>query len=298
MNKSLFYLSICSLSFLLVLTGCDEEQSSQIASSSQSNNNQNNNLNVDSLSSDTFDEEVQSLSYLPVTIINSYLFHNEPELLPNHKLIKQQKIEGTSDKLINYNEQGYVANYDLEGFYGELDYKNAKYFYGTKENRNDYKITFDASKNILGMKNSKGDIVARNEFDEDGRLVEMTLSHFAENNVIFNSKIVYDQYDRVELVLYSAYVPVDNKVNFPILLQEKTLVYSNINQLEKSITKTFKLSSSGEIIVNDKNEQEVEINETCSYSDYTVYSDWTKAVCVTTGDESKTTNLIRTIDYQ
>ena len=164
------------------------------------------------------------------------------------------------------------------------------------DTRNVYDITFDSSQNILGMKNNENDIVASSEFDEQDRLVETTLSHFAENNIIFNSKIIYDN-NRVELVLYNAYIPVDEKTKFPVLAQEKEFVYNANNQLEKTIIKTFKLSSNGDIIINDKNEQEVELIETCTYSDYNPNSDWTKAVCITTGDESKTVNLTRTIQY-
>ncbi|OTQ28422.1 hypothetical protein B6D19_12985, partial [Gilliamella apicola] len=116
-------------------------------------------------------------------------------------------------------------------------------------------------------------------------------------NIIFNSKIIYEQ-DRVEMVLYNAYIPVDEKTKFPVLVQEKDIIYNDNYQLKKTITKSFKLSSSGDIIINNKNQQEVEITETCTYSDYNENRDWTKAICITTGNESKTVNLIRTIEYQ
>jgi hypothetical protein len=268
MKKNSLFLYICIFSSTLSISGCDEKK--------------------------TVDEKYSP--QLPTAMINSYLFHTEPELLPFNKMIKQQHIQGLSSKTINYNEQGFVANYDLEGLHGDINYETAKYSYGMGDTRNVYEITFDSSKNILGMKNNNNNIVASSEFDEQGRLVETTLSHFAENNVIFNSKIIYDN-DRVELVLYNAYVPVDEKTKFPVLAQEKDVVYNANKQLEKTITRTFKLASNGDIIINDKNEQEVELTETCTYSDYNQNNDWTKAVCITTGDESKTVNLTRTIEY-
>lgn len=266
MKKYISLLYISLYSSILLISGCDDKKTTNTGSTQ-------------------------------ISVINSYLFHTEPELLPNNKLFKQQKIEGSSNKLINYDNLGYVANYNLEGLYGEINYDNAKYIYGMKETRNEYGITFDNARNILGMKNSNGDIVAISEFDEQGHLVETTLSHFAENNIIFNSKIIYEQ-DRVEMVLYNAYIPVDEKTKFPVLVQEKDIIYNDNYQLEKTITKSFKLSSNGDIIINNKNEQEVEITETCTYSDYNENRDWTKAICITTGDESKTVNLIRTIEYQ
>lgn len=266
MKKYISLLYISLYSSILLISGCDDKKTTNAGSTQ-------------------------------ISVINSYLFHTEPELLPNNKLFKQQKIESSSNKLINYDNLGYVANYNLEGLYGEINYDNAKYIYGMKETRNEYGITFDNARNILGMKNSNGDIVAISEFDEQGHLVETTLSHFAENNIIFNSKIIYEQ-DRVEMVLYNAYIPVDEKTKFPVLVQEKDIIYNDNYQLEKTITKSFKLSSNGDIIINNKNEQEVEITETCTYSDYNENRDWTKAICITTGDESKTVNLIRTIEYQ
>lgn len=261
---SFIYISLCSST--LLISGCD-------------------------------DKKLNNTNTTPIAVINSYLFHTEPELLPNNKLIKQQKIQSSSNKLINYNNKGYVTNYNLEGLYGEINYDSAKYIYGMKETRNEYEITFDTAKNILGMKNDNGDIVAISEFDEQGHLVETTLSHFAENNIIFNSKIIYEQ-DRVEMILYNAYIPVDERTKFPVLIQQKDLIYNANKQLEKTITKSFKLSSNGNIVINDKNEQVVGLTETCNYSDYNQNSDWTKAVCITTGDESKTVNLTRTIEYQ
>ncbi|OCG39494.1 hypothetical protein [Gilliamella sp. Bif1-4] len=268
MRKNNLFLYTCIISSTLLINGCDDKKTSN----------------------------EKSLSQLPTAVINSYLFHTEPELLPFSKMIKQQHIQGSSTKIINYNDKGFVANYDLEGLHGEINYDTAKYNYGMGDTRNVYDITFDSSQNILGMKNNENDIVASSEFDEQDRLVETTLSHFAENNIIFNSKIIYDN-NLVELVLYNAYIPVDEKTKFPVLAQEKAFVYNANNQLEKTIIKTFKLSSNGDIIINDKNEQEVELIETCTYSDYNPNSDWTKAVCITTGDESKTVNLTRTIQY-
>lgn len=268
-------LSISLFSITLLITSCDNKKESNIGEGSN----------------------VNSSSKLSIGIINSYLFHTEPELLPFSKTIKQQYIQGTSDKIINYNDQGYVLNYDLEGLHAEINYDTAKYFYGAKDTKNYYDITFDAQKNIVGMKNSNGDIVANSEFDEQGRLIETKLSHFAENNVVFSSQIIYEQ-DRVELILYSAYVPVDEKTKFPILAQEKDVIYNDNKQIEKTITKTFKLGSNGKIIINSKNEQEVELTETCTYSNYNENNDWTRAICITTGDETKTVNLIRTIQYE
>lgn len=261
---SLLYISLCSST--LLISGCDDKKTTNTNSTH-------------------------------IAVTNSYLFHTEPELLPVHKLFKQQKIQGPSHKLINYNYQGYVTNYNLEGLYGEINYDEAKYIYGMEGTRDEYEITFDNTKNILGMKNSNGDIVAFSEFDGQGHLVETTLSHFAENNIIFNSKIIYEE-DRVEKVLYNAYIPVDEKTKFPMLVQEKDIIYNDSKQLEKTITKSFKLSSNGDIIINDKNEQEVEMTETCTYSNYNENRDWTKAICITTGNESKTVTLIRTIEYQ
>ncbi|OCG02117.1 hypothetical protein [Gilliamella sp. wkB112] len=284
MKKYISLLSVGVVSATLLLVGCDDKKTTTAENSA--------NANQDSKS-----ETAKASTNLTVGVINSYLFHTEPELLPNSKLIKQQHIQGSSDKVINYNTQGYVANYDLEGLHAEINYDTAKYIYGMKETRNDYDITFDATKNIVGMKNSNGDIVASSEFDEQGRLAEMTLSHFADNNVIFHNQIIYDQ-DQVDQILSNAYVPVDEKTKFPILVQEKNIIYNSNKQLEKTITTTFKLTSNGEIIINNKNEKEVESSETCTYSDYNENNDWTKAVCVTTGDESKTVNLTRTIQYE
>ncbi|NUF27739.1 MULTISPECIES: hypothetical protein [Gilliamella] len=272
MKKNSLFLYICVISSTLLISGCDDKKKP--------------------------DEKIseKSSQQLATTVINSYLFHTEPELLPNSKLIKQQKITGaSSNKVINYNAQGYVANYDLDGLYGEVNYDTAKYIYGN--NREQYDIIFDAQKNILGMKNNDGDIVENSEFDEQGHLVETTLSHFAENNVIFNNKIIYEN-DHVELILYNAYVPVDEKTKFPILAQEKEIIYNENNQIEKTILKTYKLTSNGEIIINNKNEQEVELTETCTYTNYNENQDWTKAVCVKTGVESETVELTRTIEYQ
>lgn len=268
MKKNILFLYICTISSALLIISCDNKKTSGEKQSSQ----------------------------LPKIVINSYLFHTEPELLPNSKLIKQQKITGIStNKLINYNAQGYVANYDLDGLYGEVNYDSAKYIYGNS--REQYDITFDTEKNILGMKNSNGDIVENSEFDEQGYLVETTLSRFAGNNIIFNNKIIYEN-NRVELVLYNAYVPIDDNTKFPVLAQEKDVIYNANNQLEKTITKTYKLTSNGDIIINNQNEQEVELTETCTYTNYNENQDWTKAVCVKTGAESETVELTRSIEYQ
>lgn len=290
MKKYIPLLSIGLVSITILLTGCDNKKANIPEDTSH-------NSTTTNVNQDPKPEASQSSTNLSVGVINSYLFHTEPELLPNSKLIKQQQIQGSSKKVINYNEQGYVVNYDLEGLYAEVNYDTAKYIYGMKDTRNDYDITFDATKNILGMKNSNGDIVASSEFDEQGRLVEMTLSHFADNNVIFHNQIIYEQ-DHVDQILSNAYVPIDEKTKFPILVQEKDIVYNNNKQIEKTITTTFKLTSNGEIIINNKNEKEVESTETCTYSNYNENKDWTKAVCVTTGDESKTVNLTRTIQYE
>jgi hypothetical protein len=268
MKKNNLFLYMCLISSAFLINGCDGKKTP----------------------GDT------RLSQLPTAVINSYLFHTEPELLPFSKKIKQQQIQGSSNKTINYNEQGFVTNYDLEGLHGEINYDTAKYSYGMNGTKNVYDIVFDSSKNILGMKNNDNAIVASTEFDEQGRLVETTLSHFAENNVIFSSRIIYDN-DHVELVLYNAYVPVDANTKFPVLSQEKDVIYNDNEQIEKTITKTFKLSSNGDIIINENNEQEVELTETCTYSEYNQNNDWTKAVCITAGSESKTVNLTRTIQY-
>ncbi|OCG23896.1 hypothetical protein A9G11_04500 [Gilliamella sp. wkB108] len=287
MKKYIPLLSILLCSSTLLITGCDNKKTSDTTTSNSTVSS-----NPDSNPSTKPSPE------LSIPVINSYLFHTEPELLPFSKAIKQQHIQSaSSDKLINYNEQGFVANYNLDGLQAEINYDTAKYIYGMKDTRSEYAITFDANKNILGMKNDQDDIVAISEFDEQGHLIETTLSHFAENNVIFKNQIIYDQ-DRVELVLYNAYVPIDEKTKFPILSQEKDVVYNANKQLEKTVTKTFKLTSDGKIIINDKNEQEVELTETCNYSDYNENNDWTKAICVTTGEESKTVNLTRTIQYE
>ncbi|SCB95812.1 hypothetical protein [Gilliamella intestini] len=265
-------LSICVISSVLLITGCDDKKIPDKKISEQ------------------------SFAQLPTAVINSYLFHTEPELLPNNKLIKQQKITGSgSNKIINYNIQGYVANYDLDGLYGEVNYDSAKYIFGN--NRKQYNITFDTKKNILTIQDSDGDIVANSEFDEQGHLVETTLSHFAGNNVIFNNQIIYEN-NRVELVSYNAYVLVDDKTKFPILAQQKDIIYNTNNQVEKTITKTYQLTSNGEIIINNQNEQEVELTETCTYDNYNENQDWTKAICVKTGVESGTVELTRTIEYQ
>lgn len=283
MKKYSFLLSIGLFSLSLLIIGCDNKKTNNEDISS--------NVNKDLKSNS------QQLPKLSVEVINSYLFHTEPELLPYSKVIKQQRIQSTSsDKIINYNKQGYVANYQLDSLHAEINYDSAKYIYGMKDTKNEYDITFDANKNIIGMKNSQGDIVASSEFDEQGHLIETTLSHFAENNVIFQSQIIYEQ-NYVELILYNAYVPVDEKTKFPILSQEKYLIYNTNKQLEKTITRTFKLTSDGKIIINNNNEQEIELIETCTYSNYNENNDWTKAICVTTGGESKTVELTRTIQY-
>ena len=300
------YISLFLLS-LLLLTGCDDKKDSQSSSDATPSTNQNNEVNTDTQTDkttsttnknedNTINSSSENKSQLPTQVTNSYLFHTEPELLPNKKLIKQQTIQSSDKKSINYNDQGYVKDYDLEGLYGEINYDTAKYIYGMKDTRNSYDITFDESKNIIGMKNSNDEIVANSEFDEQGRLVETTLSNFADNNIIFNSKIIY-QSNQVEQVLYNAYVKMDDKKQLPVLVREKDVIYNADKQLEKTITRTFKLSAKGEVIINDKNEQELESTETCSYSEYNQNNDWTKAVCETTGNGSSKINLTRTIEY-
>ena len=302
--KNYIYLFLLSI---LLLTGCDDKKDSQSSSDATPSTNQNNEVNTDTQTDkttsttnknedNTINSSSENKSQLPIQVTNSYLFHTEPELLPNKKLIKQQIIQSSDKKSINYNDQGYVKDYDLEGLYGEINYDTAKYIYGMKDTRNSYDITFDESKNIIGMKNSNDEIVANSEFDEQGRLVETTLSNFADNNIIFNSKIIY-QSNQVEQVLYNAYVKMDDKKQLPVLVREKDIIYNAEKQLEKTITRTFKLSAKGEIIINDKNEQELESTETCSYSEYNQNNDWTKAVCETTGNGSSKINLTRTIEY-
>ena len=295
--KNYIYLFLLSL---LLLTGCDDKKDSQSSSDATPSTNQNNEVNTDTQTDKTTsttnkieDNTINSSSesQLPTQVTNSYLFHTEPELLPNKKLIKQQIIQSSDKKSINYNDQGYVKDYDLEGLYGEINYDTAKYIYGMKDTRNSYDITFDESKNIIGMKNSNDEIVAINEFDEQGRLVGTTLS-----NINFTSKIIYEN-DLVEQVLYNAYVKMDDKKQLPVLVREKDVIYNADKQLEKTITRTFKLSAKGEVIINDKNEQELESTETCSYSEYNQNNDWTKAVCETTGNGSSKINLTRTIEY-
>ncbi|OTP88926.1 hypothetical protein B5S43_12940, partial [Gilliamella apicola] len=112
MKKYIFLLNISLCSSILLISGCD-------------------------------DKKPTNRNPTQIAVINSYLFHTEPELLPDNKLFKQQKIEGSSNKLINYNNLGYVANYNLDGLYGEINYDKAKYIYGMKETRNEYGITFD-----------------------------------------------------------------------------------------------------------------------------------------------------------
>lgn len=244
------------------------------------------------------DNKNQTSSTLSISIINNNLFHTEPELLPHSKLIKQQRIEGDSNKTINYNDQGYITRYALEGLNAEINYDTAKYSYGFGATKNNYDITFDDSKTILDMKNSNGDSVANSEFDEQGHLVGITLSRFADNNIIFHSKIIYTHgSDSVEQILYDAYVPVDDKTQFPVFSQQKDITYNVNHELDKIVTQTFKLSSDGDILIDDKNQKEVESIETCTYSDYNENGDWTKAICVTTGNEPKTANLTRTIEY-
>ena len=298
--KNYIYLFLLSL---LLLTGCDDKKDSQSSSDATPSTNQNNEVNTNTQTDkttsttnknedNTINSSSENKSQLPTQVTNSYLFHTEPELLPNKKLIKQQTIQSSDKKSINYNDQGYVKDYDLEGLYGEINYDTAKYIYGMKDTRNSYDITFDESKNIIGMKNSNDEIVAINEFDEQGRLVETTLSNFADNT----SKIIYEN-DLVEQVLYNAYVKMDDKKQLPVLVREKDVIYNADKQLEKTITRTFKLSAKGEVIINDKNEQELESTETCSYSEYNQNNDWTKAVCETTGNGSSKINSTRTIEY-
>ncbi|MDF7671330.1 hypothetical protein PT276_09040 [Orbaceae bacterium ESL0721] len=273
-NSPLLYLVLCGIT--LLSTGCDNK---------------------------TEPNEVIEETPAPVTseltigITNSYLFHTEPELLPQTKLIKQQKITGTGDKTINYNEAGYVESYDLQKLHAEVNYDTSTYLYQEGENKIEYFIHFDDIKNILEMENHEDETVAKSEYDEQGRLIETTLSHFAGNNVIFRSQIIYGQ-DQVDQVLYTAYVPIDDKTKFPIFSQEKKIIYNENKQLAKTVVKTFKLSSDGEIIINQNNEQEVEITETCDYSNYNSNGDWTKAECITTGDEDKISQLSRTIEYK
>lgn len=305
--KNYIYLFLLSI---LLLTGCDNKKNSQSSSDETPTTNQNNEVNTNT-QNDTTDKTTgttnnnedntikssnDNKSQLPTQVTNSYLFHTEPELLPNKKLIKQQTIQSSDKKSINYNDKGYVKDYDLEGLYGEINYDTSKYIYGMKDTRNSYDITFDESKNIIGMKNSNDEIVAISEFDEQGRLVETTLSNFADNNINFTSKIIYEN-DLVEQVLYNAYVKMDDKKQLPVLVREKDVIYNANKQLEKTITRTFKLSAKGEVIINDKNEQELESTETCNYSEYNQNNDWTKAVCETTGNGSSKINLTRTIEY-
>jgi hypothetical protein len=234
---------------------------------------------------------------LSTAVINSYLFHTEPELLPSKKLIKHQTIHGSNKKSISYNDLGYVQNYDLESLYGEINYDAAKYIYTMQNTKNDYDITFDKSKNIINMKDSNGKIVVINKFNDKNQLIESTLSNFANNNIVFKSKIVYEG-NQIEQVLYNAYITVDDNIEVPILMKEKDFVYNTNKQLKKTINKTFKLSSKDDSMTNDKHEQELESTETCTYSDYNENNDWTKAVCETTGDGSSKIDLTRTIEYQ
>ncbi|MDF7667248.1 hypothetical protein PT273_05250 [Orbaceae bacterium ESL0727] len=283
----LVYLCLCGM--VIMSTGCDKK-SPEPKSEQQSATEQ-------TTTSSESTTPTAPTSALTVGVINSYLFHTEPELLPNHKLIKQQSVTGQGEKEITYNAQGYVASYNLQDLHAEVNYETGKYLYQVKDNKTIYDITFDNIKNILGMKNSEGDIVARSEFDEQGHLIETVLSHFIGNNIIFRSQIIYDQ-DRVDQVLYTAYVPVDDETKFPVFSQEKNVIYNANQQLAQTVVKTFKLASNGDIIINQQNEQEVESTETCTYSDYNENDDWTTAQCITTGEEAKTVNLVRTIQYQ
>lgn len=283
----LFFLTI----FLLI--GCDDQKKAETNAASSTSKNQETQTE-DNAANKNINNEFKSQSSILVS--NSYLFHTEPELLPHKKLIKHQKIQGPTEKTINYNAQGYVQNYDLEGLYGEINYDTAKYIYGMKDVRNNYDVSFDDSKNIIGMKDDNGDIVAINEFDEHGHLVETTLSNFADNNIVFNSKIIYNG-DLVEQVLYNAYIKSDERTKLPVLVREKDIVYNTNHQLEKTITRTYKLSAKGNVIINDKNEQELESTETCTYFAYNENNDWTKAVCETVGEGSSKIDLTRTIEY-
>lgn len=263
----LFFLTI------FLLTGCDNQKKAETNAASSTSKNQEAQTENNAVNKN-INNEFKSQSSILVS--NSYLFHTEPELLPHKKLIKHQKIQGPTEKTINYNAQGYVQNYDLEGLYGEINYDTAKYIYG--------------------MKDDNGDIVAINEFDEQGHLVETTLSNFADNNIVFNSKIIYNG-DLVEQVLYNAYIKSDERTKLPVLVREKDIVYNTNNQLEKTITRTYKLSAKGNVIINDKNEQELESTETCTYFAYNENNDWTKAVCETVGEGSSKIDLTRTIEY-
>ncbi|MCX8660223.1 hypothetical protein J3T98_04575 [Gilliamella sp. B2772] len=283
----LFFLTI------FLLTGCDNQKKAETNAASSTSKNQEAQTENNAVNKN-INNEFKSQSSILVS--NSYLFHTEPELLPHKKLIKHQKIQGLTEKTINYNAQGYVQNYDLEGLYGEINYDTAKYIYGMKDVRNNYDVSFDDSKNIIGMKDDNGDIVAINEFDEQGHLVETTLSNFADNNIVFNSKIIYNG-DLVEQVLYNAYIKSDERTKLPVLVREKDIVYNTNNQLEKTITRTYKLSAKGNVIINDKNEQELESTETCTYFAYNENNDWTKAVCETVGEGSSKIDLTRTIEY-
>lgn len=283
----LFFLTI------FLLTGCDNQKKVETNAALSTSKNQEAQTENNAVNKN-INNEFKSQSAILVS--NSYLFHTEPELLPHKKLIKHQKIQGPTEKTINYNAQGYVQNYDLEGLYGEINYDTAKYIYGMKDVRNNYDVSFDDSKNIIGMKDDNGDIVAINEFDEQGHLVETTLSNFADNNIVFNSKIIYDG-DLVEQVLYNAYIKSDERTKLPVLVREKDIIYNTDNQLEKTITRTYKLSPKGNVIINDKNEQELESTETCTYFAYNENNDWTKAVCETVGEGSSKIDLTRTIEY-
>lgn len=283
----LFFLTI------FLLTGCDNQKKAETNAASNTSKNQGAQTENNAVNKNINNEFKSQSSKL---VSNSYLFHTEPELLPHKKLIKHQKIQGPTEKTINYNAQGYVQNYDLEGLYGEINYDTAKYIYGMKDVRNNYDVSFDDSKNIIGMKDDNGDIVAINEFDEQGHLVETTLSNFADNNIVFNSKIIYNG-DLVEQVLYNAYIKSDERTKLPVLVREKDIIYNNDNQLEKTITRTYKLSPKGNVVINDKNEQELESTETCTYFAYNENNDWTKAVCETLAEGSSKINLTRTIEY-
>lgn len=283
----LFFLTI------FLLTGCDNQKKVETNAALSTSKNQEAQTENNAVNKN-INNEFKSQSAILVS--NSYLFHTEPELLPHKKLIKHQKIQGPTEKTINYNAQGYVQNYDLEGLYGEINYDTAKYIYGMKDVRNNYNVSFDDSKNIIGMKDDNGDIVAINEFDEQGHLVETTLSNFADNNIVFNSKIIYNG-DLVEQVLYNAYIKSDERTKLAVLVREKDIIYNTDNQLEKTITRTYKLSPKGNVIINDKNEQELESTETCTYFAYNENNDWTKAVCETVGEGSSKIDLTRTIEY-
>lgn len=225
-------------------------------------------------------------------ITNNYINNGQYNIIPNSKVIKKQKFEGSYSAVIESNPDGLITFYTLNDIKKHLDYKNSKYVIESPDKLS-YKINFDDNKNILSMEDSSGIKIVKSDYDDKGRVIKIENEITPSNNFHFINQITYDD-NLVKERKYEMFVRNKDDNWSPLHIIKIQFFYNSKKQLEKTI-EYFYSAVDGQYEVDKKN-QLIPLNQfECFFDEHNQYGDWTKQYCLKS--EESTKFVSRTLEY-